>query len=550
MALAVMPMTMSLEIVAEAAACLLPHLQVVGLSGITASRWLAWDGGVQDLEVTARRIEATTSDGHERVSVQLRNVSETDGADSPSTALVEATVILGPRSLAAGAPAVPLPTDAVPSGWQPELLYSVGMFHGPTWQGVRSVDLTARDGAVATLHVLPTDQMIASEAAPQFVLDPVVLDAAGQLIGYWAAEALERGQIVFPFACDSLEIYGPAHRPVGELLTCVAHVTGMIGDQIVTSDIEVLGADGLPWLRRRRWQDKRFDATPEMRSLLGSGPTTISQSWPVPVAMLGMDATAECRILTATVPADSAFWTKVWATRFLSPRERHAFQSLSGAPSRKLEWLSARTAAKEAVQALLAGIGLSVQQADIEVLSDEEGRPTLAGEWLRYVDFVPRISLAHTDGCAIAVAAWPTGQAQFSLGVDVERLAGRSAGFAGLAFASDEQQLLDSLPGSSEEWTLRFWCAKESVAKTLGTGLLGDPRTVGVIAADAGSGLLHVQLRGALAQQAPPDLQSLVVPTVVAGDLVVAITATSCATTSTQQFEQEMPASPARGVTP
>ena len=382
------------------------------------------------------------------------------------------------------------------SGWQPEALYSVGMFHGPSWQGVRSVDLTGRDGAVATLQVLPTDQMIASNSAPQFVLDPVVLDAAGQLIGFWAAEALDRGQIVFPFACEALEIFGPAHRPVGDILTCVAHVTGMIGDQIVTSDIEVLGADGLPWLRLRRWQDKRFDATDEMRSLLGSGPTTISQSWPAPVAMLGMGATAECRILTATVPPDSAFWTKVWATRFLSPRERQVFQALSGTSTRKLEWLSARTAAKEAVQSLLADIGLSVQQADIEVLADEEGRPTLAGEWLRYVDFVPRISLSHTDGCAIAVAAWPAGQAHFSLGVDVERVTGRPAGFAGLAFSPDEQHLLDSLPGSTEEWTLRFWCAKESVAKTLGTGLLGDPRTVGVVAADANSGLLSVAAAG------------------------------------------------------
>jgi acyl transferase domain-containing protein/phosphopantetheinyl transferase len=550
MALAVMPMTMSLEIVAEAAACLLPHLQVVGLSGISASRWLAWDGDPQFLEVTARRIEATATDGHERVSVQLRNVSETDGADSPSTALVEATVILGPRPLAPTASTVPLPSDARQSGWRPELLYSVGMFHGPSWQGVRSVDVTGRDGAVATLHVLPTDQMIASDPAPRFVLDPVVLDAAGQLIGYWAAEALERGQIVFPFACDSLEIFGPAHRPVGDILTCVAHVTGMVGDQIVASDIEVLDAQGLPWLRLRRWQDKRFDATQEMRSLLGSGPTTISQSWPVPVEMLGMDATAECRILAATMPPDSAFWTKVWATRFLSPRERQLFQALGGAPTREIEWLSARTAAKEAVQSLLADVDISVQQADIEVLADEEGRPTLAGEWLRYVDFVPRISLAHTGGCAIAVAAWPAGRTPFSLGVDVERITGRPAGFATLAFSPDEQQLLDSLPGSSEEWTLRFWCAKESVAKTLGTGLLGDPRTVGVVAADASSGLLHVQLRGALAQQAPPELQSLVVPTLVAGDLVFAITATTCATASIAQSEQEMPASPARGATP
>ena len=49
-----MPLTMSLEILAEAAAALCAELVVVGLRDVRASRWIAFADGPQTLEVTAR----------------------------------------------------------------------------------------------------------------------------------------------------------------------------------------------------------------------------------------------------------------------------------------------------------------------------------------------------------------------------------------------------------------------------------------------------------------------------------------------------------------
>ena len=55
------------------------------------------------------------------------------------------------------------------------------------------------------------------------MLDPVVLDAAGQVIGFWAAEQLETARVVFPFSLAALDVLRP-RRPEGEALACVAAI--------------------------------------------------------------------------------------------------------------------------------------------------------------------------------------------------------------------------------------------------------------------------------------------------------------------------------------
>jgi phosphopantetheinyl transferase len=310
-------------------------------------------------------------------------------------------------------------------------------------------------------------------------------------------------------------------------------VTSLIGDQLMASDIDVRDADGRPWLRLEAWQDKRFDAPGLLRGLLGSAPVTLSTAWPAPAEQLVASPEAMCRLLNVEVPTDRPFWVRVWAARVLSTREYADFTARNLSPARQLEWLAARTAAKEAVQGLLAEqAGLVVQPADIEILSDVEGRPVVDGPWREALgvpaDAVPVVSLSHTQGYALALAAWPALRgATGTVGIDIEVVAGRPAGFAAMAFAPDEQYLLDALPtDASEEWTLRAWCAKEAVAKALSLGLLGDPRTVGVVGLDERTGQIAVEIRGALAERlgGADRLGPLLVSTLRAGPLVVGTT--------------------------
>jgi len=103
------------------------------------------------------------------------------------------------------------------------------------------------------------------------------------------------------------------------------------------------------------------------------------------------------------------------------------------------------------------------------VRSDEAGRPHVSGPWSDDV----RVSIAHTDGIAVALAA--EGMAP---GVDVEPIEARGDGFAAMAFGDEELTLVRS--GARDEWLTRVWCAKEAAGKARGTGLGGAPRSLRV----------------------------------------------------------------------
>jgi acyl transferase domain-containing protein/phosphopantetheinyl transferase len=517
-ALMVMPLTMSLEILAEAGSALVPSMRVVGLRDVRAFRWLAWEEEPRTLEVVARRLPREGA--HERVHVTLTDVTEASSeTGAPSSPAAEAIVLLAAEYPEAPAPVARLERQA-PSRWAPEELYTSEMFHGPSWQGVRAIATTGPDGTTARLEVLPFGRMLRSTPSPRFVLDPVVLDAAGQVIGFWTAERLETGRVIFPFRLEALDVYGPLH-PTGEPLACTAAID-LMGDQFVRSDIDVIDADGRLWMRLTSWEDKRFAVPENYRALtLVSEGSAMSSEWPEATAGLPADTVLECRRLDVDLP-DKAFWTRVWAHRVLGRSERAEFRALKLPDARVLEWLGARTAAKEAVQRLVkAHLGIDLLPADVAIHKDEAGRPVVGGAWTAALDAAPVVSLAHTRGCTVALAALAG-----RVGIDVEYVRPREAGFADIAFSTSERELLASLPpDETEEWQLRAWCAKEAVGKAIGTGLTHGPQGLAVTALDTARGRISVEL-GAEMAAAHPDLAAAPIAVVTRreDDLVVAST--------------------------
>ncbi|MGZ4307390.1 MAG: beta-ketoacyl synthase N-terminal-like domain-containing protein, partial [Solirubrobacteraceae bacterium] len=398
-ALALMPLAMSIEIMAEAASCLLPGLVVTGLRDVHAYRWLAFADAPQTLELSARRLEG---DGLlERVAVQLRCHGDDD---APAGPFAEATVLLG-----GSYPAPPAPRNGEfqggrPSGIAPGQLYREAMFHGPLWQGVRSIEVVAPGGAVAQLQVPPRSGLMRGSPQPEFVLDPVILDAAGQVIGFWAAEQFDRGRVVFPFRLAALDLYGPP-RPEGELMRCTAAV-GLHGEQFTHSDIEVLDADGHCTMRLTGWDDKRFDVPDRLRALTLPGELgALSDRWDGPEDETH-DPPVACRRAEATIPSDGGLWKQVWASRVLSRNERRRFYELRLPQSRQLEWLAARTAAKEAVAELLrTHHGIDLLPADIEIVPDARGVPAISAPGCAEAGVEPVVSLTHAGGHAAAFAA-------------------------------------------------------------------------------------------------------------------------------------------------
>ena len=283
------------------------------------------------------------------------------------------------------------------------------MFHGPSWRGVESIDRVGDDGAVATIRVLPFGALIRDVPDPGFVLDPVVLDAAGQVIGFWTAEHLATGRVIFPYRLDALEIYGPHRRP-GEVVTCLASIQ-LEGDRQVRSDIDVVAEGGRPWLRLVGWEDLRFDLPPGLDPLMLPSRREISEPWPGPIEHVPDSNAFECRRVRTGFVSDRGFWKRVWAHRMLGRAEREQFRRLTIPESRQLEWLAGRAAAKEAVRAappvpLLDSTSPSPTSRSMpttgKAASWPEGPGVTSGRTTP-----PVVSIGQIDGLAVAVAGLP-----------------------------------------------------------------------------------------------------------------------------------------------
>jgi phosphopantetheinyl transferase (holo-ACP synthase) len=222
----------------------------------------------------------------------------------------------------------------------------------------------------------------------------------------------------------------------------------------------------------------------------------LSTPWPGPLAAHPGRRVA-CRLLDARMPADRALWKPVWASRVLGRRERELFDALTLPENRQLEWLAARTAAKECVAELLRDTyELELLPAEIEILPDERGAPVVVAPGLEGLAELPLVSLTHARGHAAAFASLAPPHAG-GVGIDLEPLVARAAGFEQAALSEAERRLLEPLRAQDfDEWLLRLWCAKEAAGKALGAGLGGPSGAPRACAITTDSELVELDLAG------------------------------------------------------
>ena len=247
----------------------------------------------------------------------------------------------------------------------------------------------------------------------------------------------------------------------------------------------------------------------------------LSQPFPAPAPLREL---VRCSVLEPPPGALDAGGGAGWeslALLALDLSEQAAWRAIGG-PKRRGEWLLGRIAAKDAVRLhLLLTRGLRIAPREIPIAADAWGRPAPGGEALAAHGVALSVSLSHTDGIAMALAAEPPCGA----GIDVERLGRRRGDYAEAAFTPEEIALIDADgPARRAERGLRLWCSKEAVAKALGRGLMGNPLNLEALDVDAGMTRIGLGVAGALAR-AFPDLvgrpQTALVS--VEGDLVVAV---------------------------
>lgn len=173
-----------------------------------------------------------------------------------------------------------------------------------------------------------------------------------------------------------------------------------------------------------------------------------------------VDQSTMCKLLQAD---------KSLPSQALSSRELQVWMALGLDYTRKLHWLMGRIAAKKAIWKIISELPPSA--SEIEIFNAEDGSPYFSCSVL---DSQIKISIAHTDGLAIAAAC----QAGSCLGIDVECVdrygpASHSGDeFPQMSFSHEERTQIERCVGRLDSKILtRVWTAKEAAGKAAQLGL-------------------------------------------------------------------------------
>lgn len=454
--LPVLPMTFSMEVMAEVAAYLVPGLGMIGFENIRAYNWISFeDIDTLTLQISAKLENEEYKPNPCRIAVKVYIENQTSPAISGTVLFgtnysqnldMEFTEIENPR---------PYPHKV------DEIYRERYLFHGPNFQCITGLGELSDQGFIGELAVLPKDHLFASLKQPGFLTDPVLLDGVGQLVGLWASA---QNQYIFPIGIQKLEFYG-ATPPVGTRVPVLLQISRM-GSKTLQANIEVQDGEDHVWMRIMGWEDwifrwpTRLFAFTRLPQLY-----VLSRSISIPGLSTG------CTCLTICIEDLKDFELAAIARYFLHLSEIPVFDNMADNPKRQRQWLLGRIAVKDAVRLWLRPTNAKemLHPAEFIIQNDPNGQPVVRN--ITNVHSLPKISIAHANDRAIAIAG------DDSIGVDLEQITEKNTSFVESFTTPNEQALLNDFPSPDQNtWIIRLWCAKEAASKVNGTGLNGRPR--------------------------------------------------------------------------
>lgn len=473
--LSVIPFTFSMELIAEAAVRLDGRTGrvVTAIENARGSRWLSLDDGRVRLKVVAQRPRPDAA-----VACRVFLLGEAGPADG--LLVFEGQVHLGDAYRAAPGPAPTVVGNGDPPRWHTEgQIYRHGMFHGPRLQGCVAIRRWGGQGMDATLNALPTRDYFAGVTSPRFQFDAALLDAAGQLAGYWLRERYAEVRNCFPFRVRSLQLYA-APPPSGTPVECRGRIR-MEGETQLEAQWDLLDRHGRLLMRAEGWEDRVF-TVPDRFAAFRAHPSTAPLSQPSLWDRLpqGLHLRHLQPLPAGMLEDGGGIWLRVVAHMCLGADELRLFSALPARGRRREEWLIGRLVAKDVVRDWYQRRGgIALAPADVEILADARGRPFVRCRSAAMTP--PSISLTHSRGHGCAVAGDPG----LSLGLDYQRLDNlRLEALVQGALVPEEHPLLAvDHPAEQLRRAAALWTAKEAAAKAAGTGLLGRPREWVVTAA-------------------------------------------------------------------
>lgn len=488
--LPVLPMTFSLEAMAEAAALLAPSKVVTALRGIKMSRWLPFDFEPTTLEVRAAVAAVDPVTGEVQVKADVRDLGNSFLRDAAAKVACEATVVLADRY-----PDPPEPRPFALTAEQP-CRSSVedlrrNMFHGPLFQMIRSLGRCGDEGIEGTLEVQPRDGWFASNPDPAVVIDPVLVDAAMHILGAWHLEQPDwTGRILLPIGVNAVEFFGPI-PPVGSHLLLRGHNEEETARQ-VRHGVELFGPDGRVWLRLTGAGYWRFYLPFGDVNFFGPKDQYFLTTR-LPDAEAGPDA--RCHWIAPPADLQQPVLRASGVRVTMTAREVAEYHALGGTEAGRSDWFFGRLAAKDAVRAAWhARHGVATFPADMEAEQDADGRFVIRPRGEEKAEPFPPVAVAIAGGKVAAFAAFAD-----RVGVALE--------------------VLPKKVDAAAERAARETAARRAVADALRT----DPAGCSVAALDTATGAAVVALT-AVAAGPYPTGSRLRAQTARTGDAVVATT--------------------------
>jgi 8-amino-7-oxononanoate synthase len=166
--------------------------------------------------VLVRATGRTLSDGTGVADVELRAAKEGELASAASPVAYRAKVTRLPKTDVV-LPAWGLDGAAVSASLDLDAFYREHTFHGPKLRGITAVAALTAKGIRGTVATSTLAAWMPGSARTAWTVDPLVVDGAFQLAGYWSAVHL--GKAGFPTGFDKLTLLrpfgdGPVHATV------------------------------------------------------------------------------------------------------------------------------------------------------------------------------------------------------------------------------------------------------------------------------------------------------------------------------------------------
>jgi NAD(P)-dependent dehydrogenase (short-subunit alcohol dehydrogenase family)/acyl carrier protein len=228
----VFPMAMALELMAEAAAAGWPDLHVVEMKDLQLLRGLVFDNGSRPVRVLAKPSGSPARDGLE-VEVSIAGVA-------PQAPLhYKAIALMGPRLPSSPSLDDFALNDVVSLPFSLEELYRQWLFHGPLMAGIREIKGIGTNGIAADLIPSLPERCLGTNAQGHWVIDPVVLDSALQLIIVWTR--MQWDMTPLPARMRSYKRFGALS---GQRINCQMRIKPDAAGHIVHCYIAFYGDDG------------------------------------------------------------------------------------------------------------------------------------------------------------------------------------------------------------------------------------------------------------------------------------------------------------------